>query len=159
MMKELTNKIEKDMLKVWYIHSYITLAVLLIIFFGYMILMFRFDWWRWPLFAIGICTVPLFIYERFVSPHFKYKTFRYELGEDELEIQSGVFIVSRTLIPMNRVQYVTTEQGPIMKKYQLTGLEVSTAATKHSITGITESRAEELRRFIAELVKESEEDV
>lgn len=158
-MKELTNRIEKDMLKVWYIHSYISLAVSLIIFFGYMILMFQFNWWRWPLYVIGIFIVPLFIYDRFISPRFKYKTFRYELRGDELEIQSGVFTVTRVLIPMNRIQYVTTEQGPIMRNYSLTKLEISTAATKHSIVGITEDKAEELRRVIADLVKESEEDV
>ena len=50
-------------------------------------------------------------------PNIRWKIWRYEVREQEIEIQSGLFIVKRTLIPMVRVQHVDTEQGPILKKY------------------------------------------
>lgn len=157
-MKELTNKIEKDMVKVWHIRSYITLAVFFIICGIYVFLMMKFQLWFWPAYVIGGIGIISFICSRYVTANLKYKTFRYEIREDEMEIQSGVFIITRVLIPMNRIQYVTMEQGPIMKKYGLAELEISTAAPNHSIEGITEERAEELRRIITDLVKEREED-
>ena len=56
---------------------------------------------------------------------------------------------------MIRVQHVTIEQGPIMRKYGLAELHISTAATSHSIPGLTMYEAEMLKTKIAE-ISESE---
>ena len=70
-----------------------------------------------------------------------------------------MFVVKRVLIPMIRVQHVTIEQGPIMRKYNLAELHISTAATSHSIPCLTKEEAEQLKRQIGELAKVSDEDV
>jgi len=55
--------------------------------------------------------------------------------------------VKRTLIPMIRVQHVDSSQGPLLKKYRLASVTISTAATVHEIPALDEEEAEELRYF------------
>lgn len=97
--------------------------------------------------------------EYFVFPKLRQRYYSYQLNEEELEIQHGLFVVKRVLVPMIRVQHVTIEQGPIMRKYSLAELHISTAATSHSIPGLTMYEAEMLKTKIAELAKVSDEDV
>ncbi|OPA03830.1 hypothetical protein BHL27_02405, partial [Bacillus cereus] len=80
-------------------------------------------------------------------------------NEEERGIQQGLFVVKRGLVPMISVQHVTIEQGPIMRKYGLAQLHITTAETSHSIPGLTMDEAEMLKTKIAELAKVSEEDV
>ena len=67
-------------------------------------------------------------------PNIRHHIWRYEVREQEIEIQSGLFIVTRTLIPMVRVQHVDTEQGPILKRYGLSNISISSAATTHTLS-------------------------
>ena len=66
-------------------------------------------------------------------PTLRWKRWRYEVRENEIELQHGVFVIKRTLVPMIRVQHVDMQQGPILRKYQLATITVSTAATVHEI--------------------------
>ena len=84
---------------------------------------------------------------------------RYEVREQEIEIQSGLFVVTRTLIPMVRVQHVDTEQGPILKKYNVANISISSAATVHTIPMLELEEADMLRMKISELARVAEEDV
>ena len=121
--------------------------------------MINFNWWGW-LFGLLVTGAILFIpLDYFVFPNLRQRYYSYRLNEEEIEIQKGVFVVKRVLIPMIRVQHVTIEQGPIMRKYNLAELHISTAATSHSIPGLTKEEAEQLKRQIGELAKVSDEDV
>src|SRR5699024_5610856 len=61
--------------------------------------------------AVGLVFVFLFVY---LIPALRYRRWRYEIFEQEIYIQHGILIRTRTLIPMIRVQHVDTEQGPIL---------------------------------------------
>ncbi|WP_145453348.1 PH domain-containing protein, partial [Staphylococcus epidermidis] len=63
------------------------------------------------------------------------------------------------LVPMVRVQHVDTSQGPILKKYDLATVSISTAATVHEIPTVDIQEAEELRRSISALARVAEDDV
>ncbi|MEO4054917.1 PH domain-containing protein [Solibacillus sp. CAU 1738] len=101
---------------------------------------------------VGILTIWLF-------PNIRWKIWRYEVREQEIEIQSGLFIVKRTLIPMVRVQHVDMGQGPILKKYDLANISISSAATTHIIPMLVTADADALRAKISELAKVAEDDV
>ena len=77
----------------------------------------------------------------------------------EIDIQSGIFVIKRTLIPMNRVQHVETKQGPLLRKYELASVEISTAATMHVIPALDLTEADELRHYISKMASVEEEDV
>ncbi len=60
---------------------------------------------------------------------------------------------------MIRVQHVDTEQGPVLKKFGLATVSVSTAATTHNIPALALEEALELRDRIGILARVEEEDV
>ncbi len=88
----------------------------------------------------------------------RWKRWRYEIREQEIELQHGVFVIKRTLVPMVRVQHVDTKQGPILRKYHLSSVTVSTAATVHEIPALEMEEAEEIRLSISKLVRVADDD-
>ena len=95
----------------------------------------------------------------YLFPKIRWDHWRYEVREHEIEIQHGLFVVKRTLIPMVRVQHVDTTQGPILKKYDLGNISISTAATVHTIPALVMDEADALRARISELARVAEDDV
>jgi membrane protein YdbS with pleckstrin-like domain len=146
--------------KVWMIGgtlgSIIVLAIAIGFFFLVTIAFEGPDWVGWVAVALGVAYAPWGIY---FSPWLRMRFWRYELRENEMEIQHGIFVIKRHLIPMARVQYVDTEHGPLMRYFGLTTLTISTAATRFAIPALPKQRAEELRGEIATLARVSEEDV
>src|SRR5699024_2142110 len=118
--------------------------------------------WGWPFwFAAGAVAVSILATYVFVFliPKLRWRRWRYEVFEQEIYIQHGILIVTRTLVPMIRVQYVDTQQGPILKNFRLATVTISTAATTHEIPALLEEDASELRDRISELARVDEEDV
>src|SRR5699024_360874 len=74
-------------------------------------------------------------------------------------IQHGILVVSRILVPMIRVQHVDTKQGPILRKFNLASVTISTAATTHEIPALIEADASALRDRISTLARVDEDDV
>ena len=95
----------------------------------------------------------------YLFPKVRWMRWRYEVREQEIELQHGLFVVKRTLVPMVRVQHVDTEQGPILRKYDLASITISTAATNHTIPALITEEADELRGRISVLARVAEDDV
>lgn len=92
-------------------------------------------------------------------PQLRYKRWRYEIGEHELEIMRGIFWRQRFLIPYIRVQNTDTKQGPLMRMCGLSSVTVSTAAGEHEIPGLDIEIADSLRDAISTQVRLAKEDV
>lgn len=113
-------------------------------------------WISIVLIAAGLLFAYLFV---FLFPSLRWRRWRYEVREEEIELQHGILVRIRTLVPMVRVQHVDTVQGPLLRRYHLASVIVHTAATSHEIPALAESEAEELRYFISKLARVAEEDV
>lgn len=158
-MNEPQKRISDKALSVWRITGAITSVIIVILAGGVIWLSNVFSWPIW----VGIAAVAgiilhvyLYVY---LFPLLRWKRWRYEVREQEIELQQGVFVVKRTLVPMIRVQHVDTRQGPLLKKYGLATVDVSTAATVHEIPALSVEEAEELRQFISRLARVADEDV
>ena len=95
----------------------------------------------------------------FVFPKVRWKRWRYDVGEKGIDMHRGIIIRKRTMVPINRVQHVDTKQGPIYRKYGLSCISMSTAATTHEIPALDDQTAAQLRGLIAELVRKVKDDV
>jgi membrane protein YdbS with pleckstrin-like domain len=113
-------------------------------------------WVHVVLIAAGILFAYFFV---FLFPSLRWRRWRYEVREEEIELQHGILVRSRTLVPMVRVQHVDTVQGPLLRRYHLASVIVHTAATAHEIPALEESEAEELRFFISKLARVAEDDI
>jgi membrane protein YdbS with pleckstrin-like domain len=86
-------------------------------------------------------------------PELRWRRWRWEVREHEIDLQRGIFVVRRTLIPMARVQHVETERGVIGQALGLATVEIHTAAGSHEIPLLTDFDAGMLRARIAELAR------
>lgn len=90
-------------------------------------------------------------------PAVRWRHWRYEVTEQELHLQYGIVVLTRTLVPMVRVQHVDTKQGPILRRYGLASVEVATAAGTQEIPALAVDVADGLRNRIAELAGVAED--
>ncbi|ATP42046.1 hypothetical protein CSE16_19650 [Solibacillus sp. R5-41] len=144
---------------VWRLYGIIQSVILALIAAAVVFFAIKYEWSQWISWvAVGIVVLSI-ILSIIVFPNIRWEIWRYEVREQEIEIQSGLFVVKRTLIPMIRVQHVDTEQGPILKNYNLANISISSAATVHTIPMLLTEDADMLRTKISELAKVAEEDV
>jgi len=153
------HQISRKGLTVWRLYGVIQTVVLLIAagIVGYGT--YYFEWPTFIYFIVGAIVILSAILSIFIFPKIRWERWRYEVREHEIEVQHGLFVVKRTLIPMVRVQHVDTTQGPILKKYDLGNISISTAATVHTIPALIMDEADSLRARISELARVAEDDV
>ena len=108
------------------------------------------DGWRGPLIALLLVA---FVIAVGVAPELRWRRWRWEVREREIDLQRGVLVFRRTLIPMERVQHVETERGVIGQALDLATVKIHTAAGAHQIPLLAEYDAGRLRARIAELAR------
>jgi len=86
-----------------------------------------------------------------VAPRAAYSRWRYDIDDQEIDLQRGWIWLERTLVPMARVQHVETEHGPLQRRLGLATVRVHTAAGSFDIPALDEHEAAGLRSRIAEL--------
>ncbi len=83
-----------------------------------------------------------------VIPPLAWANFRYEVREHDLLVKSGVWFRRWSSVPLTRIQYVDTEQGPLERLLGLAHLKVYTAAgmsADGSLPGLDLAEAQRLR--------------
>jgi len=159
MYNEPKQRIHTSALNAWMLSGWISAAVYGVIVAGVIYLSVRFDWPPWIAIAVTVLALAESALEILIWPKLKYKQWRYEILEEEIQLQYGILVRHRTLIPMIRVQHVDTKQGPILRRYGLATVTFSTAAGSHEIPALSEGAAEQVRRRIANLARLSDEEI
>ncbi|MEH7249954.1 PH domain-containing protein [Neobacillus niacini] len=159
MILEPQKRISEKALTVWRFSAFIKVAISWILAAVVIFFLHRFHVPLWIIVLLIAVELIFTYFSIYLIPSLKWRRWRYDVREEEIELQEGIFIVKRTIIPMIRVQHVDTVQGPLLRKYQLASVIVNTAATAHEIPALEESEAEELRRFISNLARVADEDV
>lgn len=88
-----------------------------------------------------------------VIPPLRWRRWRYEIRDDEIDLRHGTFTVRRTLVPIRRVQHVDTEVGPLQQSFGLAGVKFHTAAGATAIPALDRGEAELVRARVAELAR------
>ena len=108
-------------------------------------------WLAWAL-AVGVVAVG-----GVVAPLVRWRTWRYEVRDEEIDLLRGAVVVRRTLIPMTRVQHVDTQRTPLSDLFELRSVTVHTAADSHSIPALRPGDAAAIRDRIAVLARQPDE--
>ncbi len=111
------------------------------------------------LIILGVFLVLLSIVQVLIIPVVRMIYWGYEISERDIDIQHGIIVIKRSLIPMAKIQHVDTEHGPIMRFFNLATLSISTAGTRHKIPALKFDTARNLRKQISSLAALSDEDV
>src|SRR5690625_5155977 len=138
------HRIAKDAIKAWKITASIYMGIMWLLTIAGIILsvIYKIPLWYGRI-AFVICILGTYVFI-FLLPKIRWRRWRYEIFEQEVYIQYGIIIVSKTLVPMIRVQHVDTKQGPILKQFRLASVTISTAATTHIIPALDETNASNL---------------
>lgn len=159
MRQQLANQIPEKGKTVWRIYGVFQSLTILLLAIGAGVLTYFLEGPKWIYVVASVVWIIVTVLWIVVFPNIRHRIWRYEVREKEIEIQSGLFVVKNTLIPMVRVQHVDTAQGPILKRYNLADITISSAATSHTIPFLMTEEADELRAKISELARVAEEDV
>ncbi|KYG34334.1 PH domain-containing protein [Alkalihalobacillus trypoxylicola] len=162
-IQEPSQKISKDAIKIWRVTALITHTISILVLGVILFLQQRFEWFDWIFYvAIILIVIEVLygIYAAFIRPMLLQKTWRYEVDQEYIQLKHGIFVKVHLIVPMVKVQYVNTNQGPLLRRYQLSTLTIGTTASTHEIPAIPEETAKELRMKIAMLANLSEaEDI
>ncbi len=104
-----------------------------------------------------LAALGLFVVLATVVPDLRWRRWRYEIREDEVDLQRGIVWVSRTLVPLARIQHVDTQSGPLQRRFGLATVVFYTAAGPNQIPELSAPVAARVRDRIAELTREQDE--
>ncbi|MCM0598842.1 PH domain-containing protein [Periweissella fabalis] len=153
-----TKALPKQIIPVWLVSKVIGLIILLIICSVAWYVSQRFLPIITPyVLIVAVLALLLDIINIALVPYY-YRFWRYEINADFVFIQSGFFIRQQRTIPINRIQNVDLEQGPLLQMAHLKELKVVTAADGFSISGITEAEADSLRNQIVKAARKAREE-
>ncbi|WP_135854607.1 PH domain-containing protein [Halorussus salinus] len=91
----------------------------------------------------------------------RYRSWKFEVREDDLYLERGVLTRVNTVVPFVRVQHVDTQRGPVERTLGLASVVVYTAGSRGadvSIPGLTPERADDLQEQLRRLAIESERE-
>lgn len=163
-IEEPAQKISPAIVSIWRITNSIGHGILLVIFAALLYADHFFDWrfWiGWIIWGAAILTVASAAYSILIEPAFLQRTWRYEVDKDYIQLKHGYFEVVYTIIPLTKVEYVTTHQGPFLRKHGLYSLRIGTVTSSHQIPAIPKEKALALRAQIAfdAKLKDSDEEM
>ena len=99
-------------------------------------------WWvRWGVVGVFVAVIAACM---IILPPIRYRVFWYAISSTEIDIQSGIIFITRSLVPMHRVQTLRSERGPMADHYRMTTLKIRTAAGSVSLSGLDRAEADEL---------------
>ena len=76
-----------------------------------------------------------------VAPQLRYRSWRYAVRDEELDLLRGVLTVVRTIVPVARIQHVETRRTVFSQLFGLAAVRVHTAAGTTVIPYLTEYEA------------------
>jgi membrane protein YdbS with pleckstrin-like domain len=89
----------------------------------------------------------------------RYRAWGYEVRDDGIYLERGVFTQVRTVVPFVRIQHVDSSRGPVERLVGLATTVVYTAGSRGAdvtVPGLTPVRADDLRERLKRLAIRSE---
>ncbi len=83
-----------------------------------------------------------------VVPSRRHRGWRWEVGEEEIDLLHGVWAVTRTIVPITRIQHVSVQRTGWTDVFGLVRVAVHTAAGVTTIPGLRRQQADEVRDWI-----------
>jgi uncharacterized protein len=127
---------------------YSSLPLLVLLISGAIVLPWGPWWVRWGIVGVVVAVIAACL---IILPPIRYRVFWYAISSTEIDIQDGIIFITRSIVPMRRVQTLRSERGPIADHYRLTNLKIRTAAGSVTLSGLDRGEADELAERISRL--------
>ena len=150
------KKLNKSVLKLWYIRAIIGSLALVGVFTSAAVILNATgasgDATLAVLIGVGIPVV-LLLAITLIMPALRYKMYAWGYDDKRIVVKQGVIFRQRVVIPVCQIQDLHRTQGPIMMMLKLSGVTISTAGSNFDISTLTTAEAD---RMIDELERNLE---
>ena len=150
------RKLDKSVLKLWYIRAAIGSLALVGVFVSAAVILNATgapgDVTLAVLIGVGIPIV-LLLAITLIMPALRYKMYAWGYDDKRIVVKQGVIFKRRVVIPVCQIQDLHRTQGPIMMMLKLGGVTISTAGSNFNISTLTTAEAD---RMIDELERNLE---
>ena len=89
-----------------------------------------------------------------VFPIVRFKRYKYLIQPDRIEIIQGVFWVTRSVVPIDRIHQINVSRGPLDTAFGVAKVSVITAGSTAVFRFLDEDRAQQLALFLNEKVEQ-----
>jgi len=150
------KKLDRNVLKLWYIRASAGALALIAVFVGVAVILNASgasgDVMLVVLSAVGI-PVALLLAVTLIMPALRYKMYGWGYDDKRIVVKQGVIFRKRVVIPVCQIQDLHRTQGPVMMLLKLSGVTISTAGSNFNISTLTTDEAD---RMIDELERNLE---
>ncbi|RDY23181.1 hypothetical protein CHF27_009535 [Romboutsia maritimum] len=92
------------------------------------------------------------LYSTFIDPFIDIKTYSYKITDSKIEYTKGILITKKTIIPISRIQHVTSTSNPLLKKFHLVKVGINTATQIHELRNISIEEGEYILEQITNIL-------
>ncbi|GAP00266.1 PH domain-containing protein [Fructobacillus ficulneus] len=143
--------------KVWYlVEALWTIFALLVAKLGFWLLNHFTksdipDWVTWI--VLGVIVV--WTVSAFALVRYRYSFYRFAVNATNVEIRRGFFFRRHTAIPINRIQNIDLDQGPLLRLFHLQKIRILTGGSGHEIEALPLTHANDFKNQVMTLAKEA----
>jgi len=87
-------------------------------------------------------------------PKIRYERYKYLVSMEKIEVKKGLFVIKKTIIPIERVQKIELTSGPIDRVFDLSTVVIYTAAGNTTIKFLNSKEAQNLSEKVNAFLKE-----
>ncbi|MBQ2987389.1 MAG: PH domain-containing protein [Tyzzerella sp.] len=150
------KKLDKSVLKLWYIRATIGAMALIGVFVSVIAVLTATgapsNVMLAVLLGVGV-VVALLLCFTLIMPMLRYKMYAWGYDDKRIIVKQGVIFKRRVVIPVCQIQDLHRTQGPLMMMLKLSGVTISTAGSNFDISTLT---TEEADRMLDELERNLE---
>ena len=150
------NKLDKSVLKLWYIRAAIVAAILIGVWISALVVLLATEVTGNVTFAVllGVgVPVVLLLALILIMPALRFKMYGWGYDDKRIIVRQGVIFRQRVVIPVCQIQDLHRTQGPVMMMLKLSDVTISTAGSNFDISTLT---TEEADRMIDDLEQKLE---
>ena len=141
------KKLDKSVLKLWYLRAAILSLALIGVFTSTAVVLAGADVQSNVTCAVlvGVGTlVVLLLGLTWIMPSLRYKMYAWGYDDKRIIVKQGVIFRQRVVIPVCQIQDLHRTQGPIMMLFGLSGVIISTAGSNFQISTLTTDEADHM---------------
>ena len=141
------NKLDKSVLKLWYVRAAIAALALIGLAVGVFVVMLATGVSGNVILAVSLGVgIPVFLLlcVTLIVPALRYKMYAWGYDDKRIIVKQGVIFRQRVVIPVCQIQDLHRTQGPLMMMLGLSGVTISTAGSNFDISTLTTDEADRL---------------
>ena len=136
-----------EICRVWRMRSWLTQTVILLLLVAAGAVLWLQHWLQLWMLIVVIVLALLVVCSMVAVPFIvrvRYSFTAYAIDEHNIWVRDGWFTRETSIIPFNRVQHISTSQGPLLRQQGLREISVQTAVGIHTIPALQEAQAQQV---------------